>query len=355
MTARRRIFDGASGNSATFSEDLEYQSGGITTRDSGTTSTTSLEARDIMTCRDRTSEFVATVNSMRSRQGNGLVRGSKSAIEARSEFMVAARKIGRDLSRTFEKLEKLTILAKRKSLFDDKPEEIQQLTFIIKQDINKLNTQIAQLQQLVHSQKYQNGRHKQTHSNSVVVGLQSKLATMSNEFKSVLEVRTENLRHQKSRRDQFSNQSAITASMPPSTMGGQAGSILLQDEANHNATQGDFIMNMDGLDRDRYQQQLQLIDEQDNYVQSRADTMQNIEQTIVELGGIFQQLATMVKEQEEMVQRIDANVEDTQLNVEAAHSEILKYFQSVTSNRWLMFKIFGVLIVFFIVFVVFMA
>ena len=53
--------------------------------------------------------------------------------------------------------------------------------------------------------------------------------------------------------------------------------------------------------------------------------------------------------------RIDANVEDTHMNVEAAHSEILKYFQSVTSNRWLMIKIFGVLIVFFIIFVVFMA
>ncbi len=53
--------------------------------------------------------------------------------------------------------------------------------------------------------------------------------------------------------------------------------------------------------------------------------------------------------------RIDANVEDTQLNVEAAHGEILKYFQSVTSNRWLMIKIFGVLIVFFIIFVVIMA
>jgi len=43
------------------------------------------------------------------------------------------------------------------------------------------------------------------------------------------------------------------------------------------------------------------------------------------------------------------------MNVEAAHSEILKYFQSVTSNRWLMIKIFGVLIIFFIIFVVFMA
>lgn len=53
--------------------------------------------------------------------------------------------------------------------------------------------------------------------------------------------------------------------------------------------------------------------------------------------------------------RIDANVEDTQLNVEAAHTEILKYFQSVSSNRWLMIKVFFVLAIFFIIFVVFFA
>ena len=43
------------------------------------------------------------------------------------------------------------------------------------------------------------------------------------------------------------------------------------------------------------------------------------------------------------------------MNVEAAHGEILKYFQSVTSNRWLMVKVFIVLIVFFVIFVVFLA
>lgn len=43
--------------------------------------------------------------------------------------------------------------------------------------------------------------------------------------------------------------------------------------------------------------------QQDSYIQSRADTMQNIESTIVELGSIFQQLAHMVKEQEETIQR----------------------------------------------------
>lgn len=108
----------------------------------------------------------------------------------------------------------------------------------------------------------------------------------------------------------------------------------------------------------REQQQMQsmiMYDESDNYVQQRAETMQNIESTIVELGGIFQQLAHMVKEQEEMVERIDTNVQDAELNVEAAHGQILKYFQSVTNNRWLMVKIFGVLIAFFIFFVVFMA
>jgi syntaxin 5 len=55
------------------------------------------------------------------------------------------------------------------------------------------------------------------------------------------------------------------------------------------------------------------------------------------------------------VSRIDENVLGAQLDVEAAHSEILKYFQSVTSNRWLMVKIFLILIVFFIIFVVFLA
>ena len=81
--------------------------------------------------------------------------------------------------------------------------------------------------------------------------------------------------------------------------------------------------------------------------------MQNIESTIVELGGIYQQLAHMVQEQEEMVDRIDSNLESATLNVEAAHNEILKYFQSVTSNRWLMIKVFGVLILCFIFFVIF--
>lgn len=167
---------------------------------------------------------------------------------------------------------------------------------------------------------------------------------MSTDFKQILEVRTENLKQQKNRRDQFS-QGPVASSLPPSAVQGyHQGSVLLAEEQ----------VSID-LETPQRQQQMVMYDETDTYLQNRAETMQNIESTIVELGGIFQQLAHMVKEQEEMVERIDTNIQDAELNIEAAHGQILKYFQSVTSNRWLMIKIFAVLIFFFIFFVVFLA
>jgi hypothetical protein len=54
----------------------------------------------------------------------------------------------------------------------------------------------------------------------------------------------------------------------------------------------------------------------------------------------------MVAEQRETVQRIDADTLDIASNVSGAQRELLKYYSSISSNRWLMLKIFGVLIVF---------
>lgn len=99
--------------------------------------------------------------------------------------------------------EYLFLVAKKKSLFDDRPVEIQELTYIIKGDLNSLNQQIARLQEVSKSQrKTTNGKHLLSHSSNMVLGLQAKLANMSTDFKQILEVRTENLKQQKNRRDQ---------------------------------------------------------------------------------------------------------------------------------------------------------
>ena len=112
----------------------------------------------------------------------------------------------------------LFTVAKRKTLFDDRPVEIsvrldcylifqvnlhdwvstpQELTFIIKQDIAHINKQIASLQSYVKqrnaqgSSKSAEGKQIDEHNHNVVMLLQSKLANTSMNFKDVLEVRTQ--------------------------------------------------------------------------------------------------------------------------------------------------------------------
>lgn len=312
----------------------------------------------VMTSRDRSNEFA---NAIRTMQGRTLSRavGVKNPRQARnlqtySNFMMIAKNIGKNIASTYTKLEKLAILAKKKSIFDDRQMEIEELTNIIKTDLGSLNKQIAQLQDLGRKQRElsSNGHHHiASHSSSVVVALQSKLANMSNHFKSVLEVRSENMREEQNRREQFT-QGYVSSRLPPSVMESQQGSLLLQEQDTKNQT---VSIDLEPQMSSQLQMNKVMSDDTDSYVAQRAETMQNIESTIIELGGIFQQLAFMVKEQEEMVERIDSNIEDAELNVEAAHTEILRYFQSVTNNRWLMIKIFAVLIFFFIFFFVFLA
>lgn len=159
------------------------------------------------------------------------------------------------------------------------------------------------------------------------------------------------MREEQNRREQFT-QGHVSTGLPPSVMDSRQGSVLLQEQDSRSQS---VSIDLEPEAESQLQMHTALRDDTDSYITSRADTMHNIESTIVELGGIFQQLAYMVKEQEEMVERIDSNIEDTELNVEAAHTEILKYFQSVTNNRWLMIKIFAVLMFFFIFFVLFVA
>ncbi|KAJ3032557.1 cis-Golgi t-SNARE syntaxin, partial [Rhizophlyctis rosea] len=185
-----------------------------------------------MTVKDRTQEFHAIIDSIASRSGPSsalpiekvrLLNQPSTAtlITTKSEFAKAAAQIGREINTTVTKLQKLTLLAKRKSLFDDRPVEINELIYIIKQDIAKINNQIAQLSAYLRkngaaaalapagstappSAAAKANRQIQEHSTNVITSLQSKLAVTSNEFKNILEIRTQNMKDQKERRDQYS-------------------------------------------------------------------------------------------------------------------------------------------------------
>ncbi|ORX35872.1 integral membrane protein sed5 [Kockovaella imperatae] len=340
-----------------------------------------------MSPRDRTAEFHSTLSSIRSRTALPAVGKGKDEAKERllsrpdkgkgkdakpSEFGRMAGAIAKDINATTLKLQKLAQLAKRKTLFDDRPIEISELTYIIRQDIASLNTQIASLQSYVRSQKQGAtkgaGGQVDEHNSNVVMLLQSRLANMGMGFKDVLELRTQNMKASKDRTEQFMH-TASNATLPqPSnsllfnqTQGGpgsgfsdrkgKARAVPSENEKDFLALDLDGDRGESGMVKGEGYQQMQLVEQQDNYIQSRSTAIESIESTIAELGQIFSQLAGMVAEQRETVQRIDADTTDIAANVSGAQRELLKYYASISSNRWLMLKIFGVLIIFFLVFI----
>ncbi|KAF9088406.1 cis-Golgi t-SNARE syntaxin [Mortierella sp. AM989] len=238
------------------------------------------------------------------------------------------------------------IVAKRKTLFDDRPVEISELIYIIKQDIAKLNKQIAQLQQYLRDQSSKStsaGKQAIEHNANIVVMLQSRLAAQTSGFKDVLELRTENMKATKNRREQF----MFTSQQQTNTFSNDSPLFNIDrrpSPSNANPSNDILSLNLTTPSQNLQQEQVQLVDSSNQYLESRSTAIESIESTLQELGGIFQQLAQMVSEQRDMVQRIDANTDDIESNVTGAQTELLKYYSYVSSNRWLMVKVFAVLI-----------
>lgn len=72
-----------------------------------------------------------------------------------------------------------------------------------------------------------------------------------------------------------------------------------------------------------------------------------------ELRGIMTQIAFLARQQDELIVRIDEDISNTELHVNRAYSELLQYIPKVTANRWLYLKIFAILVVFMVLFIVF--
>ncbi|XP_051130051.1 syntaxin-32-like [Andrographis paniculata] len=329
--------------------------------------------------RDRTQEFLGIAERAKksfSRPNGPSSSGSKpeepprSAMAMQSEFNRRASKIGFGIHQTSQKLAALAKLAKQTSVFNDPTMDIQELTAVIKQDITALNSAVVDLQLLCNSRtgSGDTSTDTTTHATTVVDDLKNRLMSATKEFKDVLTMRTENLKVHENRRQLFSSSysknptnplirqrplagksGASTSSAPPLPWAkDQESSSQLFPKSPEDAESQPLLAQQQN-------QQQQMVPLQDSYMQSRAEALQNVESTIHELSNIFNQLATLVSQQGEIAIRIDENMDDTMSNVEGAQGALLKYLNSISSNRWLMIKIFFVLVFFLMIFLFFVA
>ncbi|KAF2090414.1 syntaxin-5 [Saccharata proteae CBS 121410] len=348
----------------------------------------------VTSIQDRTHEFRSILQQAQRRQANSKVGQQRQSLlsasqkaeangdaaanpkRQRSEFARKAAEIGRGIAGSMAKLDRLAQLAKRKTLFDDRPVEIAELTYIIKQDLVALNGNIKQLESLSAAQHPRTNRVDQEgeHNKNVCMLLQNRVADVGLSFKEVLEVRTKNIQASKSRTENFVSSVSAHSNQPGGLEPGRTDSPLYQTPSrgrspkpgyqNTNAAQQDLLSLepnssgssalMRGSNAPASDQQLLLMEEgetSNSYINQRGEAIEAIERTISELGGIFGQLAQMVSEQSEMIQRIDANTEDVVDNVQGAQRELMKYWNRVSGNRWLVAKMFGVLMIFFLLWV----
>lgn len=302
--------------------------------------------------RNRTAEFNAILDGARATSAPGNKPPPPIPpvhLAPRSEFTRLAAQVGKDIQGTSVKLAKLTKLAQRRSLFDDPTAEISELTYVIKQDIAALNGKLADLQRLRDATRRSANKQAGDHSENVVDSLKGRLGATAEGFKKVLKMRTESLAAQQDRRSHFMGSAQHSAP------------IFAQPASNNVALdlgQGSLGASMGGAREPEAprtaSQHLSLMRRpaETTYQDARADAVKQVESTIVELGQIFNQLATMVSEQGELVERIDANVEDTVTNMDAGQNQLMIYYNSIAGNRALILKVFGVLLAFLVLWTV---
>ena len=90
-------------------------------------------------------------------------------------------------------------------MFDDPAQEINELTMVLKQDIQGLNVQIAELQNMYGSGS-DGSKQSASHSHTVVDNLRLRLKDTTKEFQEALTIRNDNLKSQTDRRNLFSAQ-----------------------------------------------------------------------------------------------------------------------------------------------------
>lgn len=252
--------------------------------------------------------------------------------QAQSELNAWAADIGSGIHEAGLKLQELRKMAKKKGIFNDQTSEIQELTYGVKENIQVLNQKIEALERKAKGTG--TNRNQQVHSKNLVDTLKTRLLEVTKDFKDALEDRTKALEQQDKRRQIYSsgkgNPLGQRQRPPPS---GNAED--LEGGGGGSQAQGMTMVT--------------------SHYSSRAEAVQNVQRTIGELAQMFSKMAVLVTAQEEMIQRIDDDVDQANVNLSQGQEHLLSYFKYISSNRSLIIKVFLILIFFVIFFVVFLA
>ena len=248
-------------------------------------------------------------------------------------------------------LARLTTLARAQTLFSDPQDELSLLSVRVKNEISQLKTRLTELQSWLQNNDLGAGRDAKLHSEHVVRTMEFKLQDSGKQFVRVLESRKTALRAQTQRKRMFGDDDEDDEIGQPLRQSAVA--VAQDEEAGQNGMNGGSGI-ITTASMAPFQQQRQLIP--DNvYLRSRVDAITTVESHIAELGQVMSKLAEMITEQDHLVNEMADNVETSQMNIRQGFLSLEKYYNSIRGNKRLVARLFGVVVLFLLFFIFFLA
>lgn len=175
------------------------------------------------------------------------------------------------------------------------------------------------VQEYINSKRATYGsRQAANHSDAIVSLMKSNLMATTRGFKDILEVRQENMKLQQSRRARYGKTASTALGKPlafkvPAQPSSQKGSSYsnLQAPLSNGLPRPNGVVGDDSSSEIQplisTMTQEQVVAEQQNYTEARAEAVTQIESHIVDIGQLFGRLSTLIHEQGDLVRRCVAS------------------------------------------------
>ncbi|GMI06104.1 hypothetical protein TrVE_jg2402 [Triparma verrucosa] len=323
-----------------------------------------------------------------------------ATLETLKNFHNSSSSLSLKIASTAEKLQLLSSVVKKNSIFMDDSKKVNGMVDEIKRDLESIHQTMSSLDSTLSSARTSIPSSTRDHSIAILSTLKTTVTTTATEFKQVLLTRSSSLKTSSDRKKKFGRTGGLAergklqslktinltqSTVSPSKLGvthrgvGRVGedglvrpgikstksiggadevvSVQYYNQTEGGGESGGHIMTpleMQVMEEGEEQTQL-LIPSGGEYLEQRAEAVSQIESSITELGGVFQKLAVMIGEHKELVERVEDNVEQAHGNVEGGMGQLMQTLEGLRSGRMLGIKITAVMVLFIIFFITFLA
>lgn len=283
----------------------------------------------IMAAADRLSEFRDLVSKMPRGSSAEEPEEKKETPPFVFTFHAASARIVRSSRRSRKKIEHLSTLVRQSSLFKDPAAEIAGLIHAINDEVTKSS------QALRKARPPTSSGIVDRHCGAMNSQTRIEIDQTSDAFKHVLKLRSDSVKQLTERKEAFRgkekkrNTPVASRNRVP----------VFEDDR---LPRPDGLASTTGNGGGAQQQQMLLIPDQ-TYHTARADVASDIEAQVQEIGTIFSKLTSLVKQQDEQVELIEANVEEAADSVDRATNVLVDRLNNMDATTKTAFKCAGII------------